>query len=141
MAVKNSKGKLIDFLAQNHMEKVKFTSKTIGPAHKPTFETKVIFNSQEIAKAKASTKRQAEHKAAEIAIKFIQQLELSNNQDIDDEFMGPWPVFPQILVKCLEIANEHQNKKANNRLEQIQTNTLKLYKGLLADLGEVVEDD
>lgn len=144
MAVKNSKGNLIDYCAQNQLAKVKFTSKSLGPSHKPVFEVKILFEGDEIAKAKAGTKRQAEHKAAEIALKALKRkpLELDSSKgDNNDEFLGPWPIFPKLLIKCLEIANEHQNKKANNRLEQIQTNSLKLYKGLLENLGEVVEEE
>jgi len=139
MAVKNSKGKFIDFLAQNHLEKAKFSSKAIGPDHKPTFETKIIFEGKEIATARAKTKRQAEHSAAEIALKQVK--EYLHSQADDQQFTGPWPIFPKVLVKCLEIANEHLDKRAGNRLEQIQINTLKLYKGLLEDLGEVVEEE
>ena len=140
MAVKNSKGKFIDFLAQNHLGKAKFSSKTLGPDHKPTFETKIIFEGKEIAKAQGKTKRQAEHSAAELAFGILQK-QLAKPEADTEEFTGPWPMFPKILIKCLEIANEQQDKRASNRLEQIQANTLKLYKGLLENLGEVIEEE
>ena len=137
MTKNNPKGDLIDYCAQNKLPKPRFRFKSVGPAHEPTFECRVIYEDEEIAMAKAGTKKQAERKASELALTAIK-----NSADIsEEEFTGPWPIFPELLAKCLEVADKRVRGNASNGLEQIQSKTLELYKGLLSDLGEVVEED
>ena len=137
MTKSNPKGDLIDYCAQNKLPKPRFRFKSIGPAHEPTFECRVIYEGEEIAFAKAGTKKQAERSASELALNAVKN---SFENTEEEDFDGPWPIFPELLAKCLEVADKRVRGNASNGLEQIQNKTLELYKGLLFNLGELEEE-
>lgn len=62
--------------------------------------------------------------------------------DLPEGFAGPWPVFERVLAESLRIA--HQRVDADLRgdvaLAGIEAFALRLYKDVLEDLGEVVEE-
>jgi len=57
-------------------------------------------------------------------------------------FDGPWPLYEQLLVESLRVANARvdANLRGDVALLGIESFALKLYKNLLENLGEVVED-
>lgn len=59
----------------------------------------------------------------------------------DGPFEGPWPIFEDVLAACLEIANERLDAKQNGEqgVAAVRDLTLMLYKGMLENLGDVVE--
>lgn len=66
--------------------------------------------------------------------------------DEDDEeqaFSGPWPMFDDLLAAVLGVAERRVSSELRGEAARtaIRDFSLQLYKDLLADLGEVVEED
>ena len=61
----------------------------------------------------------------------------------DEHFTGPWPMFDDLLASVLTVAEKRvtADLRGDAARVAIRDFSLKLYKELLADLGEVVEDD
>lgn len=64
-------------------------------------------------------------------------------EESEDEFTGPWPMFDDLLAGVLQVAEKRvqSDLRGQEALVAIRDFTLALYKDLLADLGEVVEED
>lgn len=63
--------------------------------------------------------------------------------DGDEQFAGPWPMFDELLAGVVTVAERRVNAdlRGDAALAQIRDFSLRLYKELLADLGEVVEEE
>ena len=63
--------------------------------------------------------------------------------DGDEQFAGPWPMFDDLLAGVVTVAERRVNAdlRGDAALAEIRDFSLRLYKELLADLGEVVEED
>lgn len=63
--------------------------------------------------------------------------------DDDEPFDGPWPVFETVLAQSLRIAHDRiaAGLASDDARERIEAFALTLYKNVLRDLGEVVEED
>lgn len=61
----------------------------------------------------------------------------------DEPFEGPWPVFETVLATSMRIAHDRiaAGLASDDARERIEAFTLTLYKNLLQDLGEIVEED
>jgi hypothetical protein len=61
----------------------------------------------------------------------------------DQAFNGPWPLVPELLVESLRIADQRVDAKLRGdlALAGIEAFALRLYKDLLEDLGEVVDEE
>lgn len=57
------------------------------------------------------------------------------------DFEGPWPIFPEVLAASLMVANSRIDPvlRGEEASHAVQMTALQLYKGCLAQLGEVVE--
>lgn len=64
-----------------------------------------------------------------------------SNEDLP--FDGPWPVFETVLSTSLKIAHDRiaAGLASDDARERIETFALTLYKNLLLDLGDVVEEE
>lgn len=64
-------------------------------------------------------------------------------EDVEEEFTGPWPMFDDLLASVVEVAERRVSSDLRGAaaLGAIRDFSLTLYKELLADLGEVVEED
>jgi len=60
----------------------------------------------------------------------------------EEPFTGPWPVFDRALAESLRIAHERVDAdlRGDVALAGIEAFALRLYKDVLEDLGEVVEE-
>ncbi len=60
-----------------------------------------------------------------------------------EAFAGPWPVFDRALAESLRIAHERVDAdlRGDVALAGIEAFALRLYKDVLEDLGEVVEEE
>ena len=60
----------------------------------------------------------------------------------EEAFAGPWPVFDRALAESLRIAHERVDAdlRGDVALAGIEAFALRLYKDVLEDLGEVVEE-
>lgn len=61
----------------------------------------------------------------------------------DDTFTGPWPMFDDLLASVVDVAERRVSAdlRGDVALRAIRDFSLRLYKELLADLGEVVEEE
>lgn len=59
------------------------------------------------------------------------------------DFDGPWPMFDDLLAAVLAVAERRvaADLRGAQAREAIRDFSLQLYKELLSDLGEVVEED
>ena len=67
-----------------------------------------------------------------------------DSDDEDDEaFTGPWPMFDDLLASVVDVAERRVSAdlRGDAALKAIRDFSLTLYKELLADLGEVVDED
>lgn len=66
---------------------------------------------------------------------------VADEADDEGSFEGPWPVFEQVLATSLRIAHDRiaAGLATDDAREAIETFALDLYKGVLQDLGEIVE--
>ena len=69
------------------------------------------------------------------------------SEDDDDEddgtFTGPWPMFDDLLASVVDVAERRVSAdlRGDAALAAIRDFSLSLYKELLADLGELVDED
>ena len=65
------------------------------------------------------------------------KFEPDDMDDFEDE-EGPWPIFPEVLAKALEVANARvdADKRGEDAVREVGSLALELYKDLLEDLGE-----
>lgn len=95
------------------------------------------------AAAKTST-GPARKQAAPAPAAASGQADLDADQDDeDDEFTGPWPMFDDLLASVVQVAERRVSAdlRGPQAMEAIRDFSLQLYKELLADLGEVVDED
>lgn len=61
----------------------------------------------------------------------------------EEPFMGPWPMLEDLLASVVTVAERRVSGdlRGDEALSAIRDFALRLYKDLLADLGEVVEED
>ena len=145
----NPKGDLIDYCRVQGLGAPVFESHQEGPEHQPTFSCDVLIQEQVYASGQGRTKRDAEKAAANVALAALQANPLEANHApvaagkpshsaSDEEDEGPWPIFPEVLGKCLEVANSRVAVGVTGikAIEEIRELTLELYQGLLEELGE-----
>ena len=60
----------------------------------------------------------------------------------EEPFGGPWPVFERVLAESLRIAHERVDAdlRGDVALAGVEAFALRLYKDVLEDLGEVIEE-
>jgi ribonuclease III len=146
--VTNPKGDLIDYCRMHRLGSPVFESHQEGPEHQPTFSCDVLIQEQVYATGQGRTKRDAEKAAATLALTALHANPLEGDAEPepakaarvahDDEDEGPWPIFPEVLGKCLEVANARvaAGVMGIKAMEEIRELTLELYQGLLEELGE-----
>jgi ribonuclease III len=145
----NPKGDLIDHCRLHRLGAPVFESHQEGPEHQPTFSCDVLIQDQVYATGQGRTKRDAEKAAATLALAALHANPLEGDAEPepvkatrvaleDGEEEGPWPIFPEVLGKCLEVANARVpvGVMGMKAIEDIRELTLELYQGLLEELGE-----
>jgi ribonuclease III len=162
----NPKGDLIDYCRTHGFGVPVFESQQEGPEHQPTFSCEVLIQDQVYATGAGRTKRDAEKLAASVALEVLRANPPEAGEDApehmdedvadgsdslgvvagvavgvaghDEPDDGPWPIFPEVLGKCLEVANSRVavGLTGIKAIEEIRELTLELYQGLLEELGE-----
>jgi ribonuclease III len=120
-----------------------FETRPNGPDHEPTFISEVKVQGVMLGSGQGRQKKDAEREAAEQALAFLDETGgLLHAPPLTEAFDGPWPLFPDLLGKLLDIAHARTDPKlmGESARTAIQGFTLELYKGLLRDLGEVIEE-
>lgn len=163
------KGLLIERAQRLGLERPEFNTAKTGPEHEPLFLTDVIIGGEVLGTGQGGSKRVAERAAAEEALAALEegapepptrrggaQEERSaspapakretpaERPPSDDEpFSGPWPMLEDVLASALLVAEKRVQTDLRDEaaLTAIREFALRLYKDLLADLGEVVEVD
>ena len=151
------KGVLMDRAQKLGQERPEFRTVRSGPEHEPSFTTEVYYAGEKLGDGQGGTKRTAEKRAAEQALGAFERFEArrlpapagavdgeGGAADASEEaFDGPWPMFDDLLAATLQVAERRvpAELKGEAALTAVRDFSLRLYKELLTDLGEVVEED
>lgn len=97
----------------------------------------------EAADARQGATQQDENRQDENRQDETQEDETQEDEMASEEFDGPWPMFDDLLAAVLAVAERRvaADLRGDEAREAIRDFSLTLYKELLGDLGEVVEDD
>lgn len=149
------KGVLLERAAKLGFERPEFRTERTGPEHEPNFLTDVIVDGEVLGTGQGGSKRTAEKRAAEEALAQLDAREShettgepardggEEDEMASADFDGPWPMFDDLLAAVLEVAERRVNAdlRGGEARAAIRDFSLSLYKELLSDLGDVVEDD
>lgn len=97
----------------------------------------------EATDARQGATQQDENRQDENRQDETQEDETQEDEMASEEFDGPWPMFDDLLAAVLAVAERRvaADLRGDEAREAIRDFSLTLYKELLGDLGEVVEDD
>lgn len=163
--MQHPKGILIERCKQLGLGKPSFLTRNTGPEHEPVFESVVTVRGEVYGTGRAGTKRDAERQASEAALAALQGAQRASpvsrserpaepdtsyaepyageveDEDEDEPFRGPWPIFAEVLAASLSVAHARVNPTLTGpgAISEVQALALQLYKGTLESLGEVVE--
>jgi hypothetical protein len=146
-----------------------FDTSVTGPQHEPVFRAAVKVAGDVLGEGEGPNKRAAEKNAAEAALAKMddngksggakkrrsgrrsskttqseQPTEAATDGGADGvAFEGPWPVFEEVLATCLRIAHERvaPGLASEDARYAIEQHALLMYKRVLQDLGDVVDDE
>ncbi len=145
------KGVLIERLQRAGLGRPEFRSERTGPDHQPTFLSDVLVDGQVLGTGQGGSKRESERRAAEEALTALEQGgdELPAEPAAappparDEAFEGPWPVFESVLASTLQVADRRipDHLRGEEARAAVLEFALSLYKDVLQDLGDVVEED
>ncbi len=143
--MRHPKAALVERAQAEGRGKPVFHTQRSGPDHEPVFRAETSLDGIVYGHGEGGNKREAERRAAEAALAALESalLEGSTVASDDAPFEGPWPLVEQVLAASLQVAHARvpAELRGDAGREAVQAFALKLYKGLLEDLGEVVEDD
>ena len=112
-----------------------------GPRHDQIFTAVVTVGDEQLGRGIAKTKREAERLAADEALGALEEREQELSPD--ERFEGPWPVFEELLSRTLEVAERRIPGRLSGEEARVAIRdfSLELYKDLLQDLGEIIEEE
>ncbi len=149
------KGVLIERLQKSGQNRPEFRSERTGPDHQPTFLSDVLVDGHVLGTGQGGSKRESERRAAEEALAALDRggvvLDGSATEPNADDgylddavpFEGPWPVFETVLASSLQVADRRipDHLRGDEARTAVRDFALTLYKDVLQDLGDVVEED
>jgi len=149
------KGVLIERLQKSGQNRPEFRSERTGPDHQPTFLSDVLVDGHVLGTGQGGSKREAERRAAEEALASLDRGGIvldgsAAETDADDGYLedaapfeGPWPVFETVLASSLQVADRRipDHLRGDEARTAVRDFALSLYKDVLQDLGDVVEED
>lgn len=123
-----------------------YTTRGSGPKHDQVFTAQVQLGEETLGKGLARTKREAERLAAEEALSVLEAREQNpdESETVDEGgFEGPWPLYDDLLAQTLTVADSRLPRHLTGEEARVAIRdfSLRLYKELLLDLAEVVDDD
>jgi len=143
--MRHPKAALVERAQAEGRGKPVFRTERSGPDHEPVFRAEAGLDGTVYGHGEGGNKREAERRAAEAALAALEREVLDSSTVARDDapFEGPWPLVEQVLAASLHVANARVpgELRGDTGREAVQAFALKLYKGLLEDLGEVVEED
>ena len=152
--MQHPKGVLIERSKQLGLGKPSFSTHNSGPEHEPLFRSTVTIRGEVLGRGEGGTKRDAERRASEEALDALKDARRERSPvsrseaatepetyDPDEPFVGPWPIFAEVLAASLSVAHARVNPTLTGpaAVDEVQALALQLYKGTLENLGEVVE--
>lgn len=147
----NPKGEVIVKCQRDGLGTPEFRVQIKGPKHEPHFLCEVLLAETLLGSGEATTKKRAERIAAEAALEWLERSQqgeqASSSQKTETAvsenttFEGPWPIFPEVLAASIQTANSRVVSKlmGESAIQQVEDLSLRLYKGILEHLAEVVE--
>jgi len=144
--MRHPKAALIERAHAEGRGKPLFTTSRSGPDHEPRFLASIELDGVALGSGEGGSKRDAERRAAEAALVALDRAAVAeaSPRDRDDEpFTGPWPMLEHVLAASVQVAHARvpSELRGDAAREAVEAFTLALYKGLLMNLGEVVDDD
>lgn len=160
------KGVLIERAQKLGLSRPEFQTAKTGPEHEPSFLSDVSIDGELLGTGQGGSKRLAERNAAEEALAALDRRgdDADNDSDNDHDqsedhgasrhgadvqeaddgnapFTGPWPMFDDLLAGAVQVAERRVNSELRGDAARVAIRdfSLKLYKELLSNLGEVVE--
>ena len=148
------KSELVERCKDNGLSKPTYTTENTGSEHDTLFISEVLVDGVVIGEGRGKQKRSAEREAAKAGLAYLDEtdnrvgVEEAESESVEGEpvdsdtpFEGPWPIFPEVLSSSLKIANRRieATRVGQAAVDEVRDLTLSLYKGLLENLGEVVE--
>lgn len=148
------KSELVERCKDNDLSKPSYKTENTGSEHDTLFISEVSVDGVVIGEGRGKQKRSAEREAAKAGLAYLDETDNRvGDEETEDEpverepvdadapFEGPWPIFPEVLSSSLTIANRRieATRVGQAAVDEVRDLTLSLYKGLLEDLGEVVE--
>ena len=114
-----------------------------GPRHDQVFTAEVTVGDEQLGRGIAKTKREAERLAAEEALTVLEERSEEAAETAAEEFEGPWPIFGQVLSQTIAVAESRISPRLSGEEARIAIRdfSLTLYKEILGNLGEIVEED
>jgi ribonuclease-3 len=142
----NPKGLLIERLQRDGQGQPTFRTERSGPDHEPLFESDVMVAGDVIGSGSGGSKRDAERRAAEAALDALEDAVAPDEAEdlaIDLPFDGPWPLFETVLAASISVADARTDGrlKGEGAIDAVHALALRLYKGVLEELGDVIEVD
>jgi ribonuclease III len=161
--MRNPKNDLIEYCRAMRMRNPKFETRNIGGSdHEPLFMTEVTMDGDLKGSGQGNSKRDSERVAAEEAYGNLttqygqaptrerrpnpnaasgNTAQNKGNGGTSDSSNEAWPIYAEVLVKALEVANSRvdTNRRGPEAVDLVRKLTLDLYKGILEDLGSTLE--
>ncbi len=142
--MRHPKAALVERALAEGRGKPVYDTQRSGPDHEPLYRSEVAIDGTVHGHGEGGNKREAERRAADAALLALDQAVLgSDNETGAAAFDGPWPLIEPVLAASLHVAHARvpSELRGDAAREAVQAFALKLYKGVLGDLGEVVEDE
>ncbi len=142
--MRHPKAALVERAQAEGRGKPVFATERSGPDHEPLFRSEAALDGTVYGRGEGGNKREAERRAAEAALLALDHELLGETATAGDApFDSPWPLVEPVLAAALQVAQARvpSELRGDAAREAVQTFALKLYKGVLEDLGEVVEDE
>ncbi|HLR46894.1 MAG TPA: putative dsRNA-binding protein [Deinococcales bacterium] len=139
----HAKSTLADLTVRLGLGVPEYSTRGSGPEHDKVFTATAAVDGEDLGRGIARTKREAERLAAEEALEVLEDRAAGDGESAEEDFEGPWPVFEELLSSIVDIADRRipQQLTGEEARIAIRDFSLDLYRELLLDLGEIVEDD
>lgn len=133
----NAKGDLIVLAQTRNLGDPTFHTVQDGPPHAPRFTTTVTVGDT-TAQGEGRTKKDAERAAAEAALRVLGHHDGPHGEDTSAQLAAPAsatpvPIYADVLAEALSVA--HERTPAHAGVDDVRALTVRLYAGLLRDLG------
>jgi hypothetical protein len=136
----NPKGDLILLAKARGLGTPSFDTVQDGPPHAPQFTTTITLRGDTLTTGQGRTKRDAERVAADEALRVLygENPPSDFSADVGLPPGASLPVYADVLSQALLVA--HERTPADSHVDDVRRLTVRLYAGLMRDLGLLAEE-